>query len=92
MMAQELIVGALVAYAFYSVTKRYLPKAARRALRALLARAAAMLGLAAWVRRLTTEPAASSPSCADSCSNCGGCGLSGRVKSEGRTNAARPHH
>jgi hypothetical protein len=90
-MLQEIIVGALVVYATYSVAKRYLPKTARRALRVLLARGTAMVGLTSWARRLATEPVASSSSCADSCSSCGGCGLSGRVKPGDRANAARPN-
>ena len=68
---QELIVGVIVAVAFFAVLKRYLPKTVRRALRARLELAARRFGWESLAARLAvTEQEAS---CADGCSSCGGC-------------------
>jgi hypothetical protein len=70
---QEWIVGLIVACALVAVLRRYLPKAARRALRAWMMQTALQFGWNGIAARLAVpEPAAAS--CGDGCGSCGGCG------------------
>ncbi len=70
---QEWIVGAIVAYAFWAVLKRYMPKAVRKAVRSRAVRTARRLGWSALANRLEAEKK-SVASCGDGCGSCGGCG------------------
>jgi hypothetical protein len=72
-MMQEWIVGAIVAYAFWVVLKRYMPKTVRRAIRSRAVRTARWLGWNALANRLEAETKTVA-SCGDGCGSCGGCG------------------
>jgi hypothetical protein len=76
MIMQEWIVAVIVACAVWAVAKRYLPKAARQAVRRWSARAASRLGWSWMASRLEATAEAGS-SCADGCGTCGSCGSSG---------------
>lgn len=73
-MIQQLIVGVIVAAAFWMVLKRYAPKILRQAARRHAVRLARAAGWSAVAERLDVAPVESG-SCADGCGSCGGCGL-----------------
>lgn len=68
---QQWIVGAIVAYAFWVVTKRYAPKAMRTAVRRWSGRAARRFGLNGIADRLEKDRQAAARG--DGCGSCGGC-------------------
>ena len=70
---QEWIVGAIVAYAFWAVLKRYMPKAVRKAVRSRAVRPARRLGWSALANPREAEKK-SVASCGAGCGSCGGCG------------------
>ena len=70
---QQLIVGVIVAAAFWVVLRRYAPKILRQAVRRHAVRLARAAGWNAVAERLDTAPVESG-SCADGCGSCGGCG------------------
>jgi hypothetical protein len=70
---QAWIVGLIVAYAFWTVSRRYMPKAVRRAVRAWAARTAQRFGWNGIAARLSAAKE-SGGSCGDGCGSCGGCG------------------
>jgi hypothetical protein len=72
-MMQQWIVGAIVAYAFWAVLKRYMPKTVRKAVRSRAVRTARRFGWTALANRLEAEKKTVA-SCADGCGSCGGCG------------------
>lgn len=76
---QEAVVGLVVAYAFWAVARRYLPKAMRRAIRSWSVRIAKRLG---WHRLADRLSAAKEKggSCSDGCGSCGGCGTDASAK------------
>ncbi len=69
---QEAIVAVVVAYAAWTVMRRYLPAALKRNVRAVLGR---LLKQAGWERAANRleKPSQSAASCADGCGSCGGC-------------------
>lgn len=69
---QEFIVAMVVAYAAWSVAARYAPKAFKRAVRKLAARAMRDIGLYKAADYVGRE--AQGADCASGCGSCGGCG------------------
>lgn len=80
---QEWIAGLIVVYAFRVVAKRYMPKAARRVLRAWMMRAAKRLGWNGIATRLAVSEQATA-SCSAGCGSCGGCGSNEALPSDER--------
>ena len=76
-MLQQWIVGAIVAYAFWAVARRYLPKSLRRFLRSWAVRLARRIGWKRLAAKLE-ERAEAGASCGDGCGSCGNCGPSGK--------------
>ena len=74
-MLQQWIVGAIVAYAFWAVARRYLPRSVRRLLRSWAVRLARRIGWTRLAAKLE-ERAEAGASCADGCDSCGKCGPS----------------
>lgn len=72
-MMQQWIVGAIVAYAFWVVAKRYLPRALHRLLRSWAVRGARRMGWNRLAARLEKRAEAGA-SCGDGCGSCGSCG------------------
>lgn len=70
---EELIVGLIVALAAWVVVLRYMPSAARRKMRGMIAVALTGAGWDRAARRFEASAQAGA-SCADGCGSCGGCG------------------
>lgn len=72
---QEVIVGAIVAYAACAVVVRYLPARLKAQLGMVLARCCRYLGWSAAASKL--EAGQGSRGCGGGCGSCGGCGSRG---------------
>lgn len=70
---QEAIVAIIVAFAVWSVLKRYAPKALRQACHTWTARMARRLGWRTLEQRIEAKAQADA-SCADGCGACKSCG------------------
>ncbi|MBI1892358.1 MAG: hypothetical protein HYS18_17065 [Burkholderiales bacterium] len=80
---QEVIVAVVVCCAAMAVLKRYLPRAARNAVRQSIARIAGKLGWQRMAHRLEAEKKIAA-SCDDGCGSCGGCGAPSSQPAEKR--------
>ncbi|HZW12594.1 MAG TPA: DUF6587 family protein [Noviherbaspirillum sp.] len=73
---QEFLVGLIVVYAVWSLLVRYTPKAMRRRVRNLAARALDGMGMQGLAGRIGSKD---DTDCSSGCGSCGGCGPAPRT-------------